>query len=214
MNNETFTARPETTAAFAPSSWSEGGLILFMDNKQYELDLKPQEQWRSIDGYEGMYEVSSLGRVRSLARKDSVGRTLPDKMLALPVNKPGYKLVGLCKNGVPIKKQVGRLVAYAFIPNPLSLPQVNHKSGIKTDDSVTNLEWVTSAENMEHAKRIGLNKNFCETSPCASMSNADVLEIRRRYRPFKVTGAMLAAEFGRSRSYIYQIVSRRVWKRI
>ena len=105
-----------------------------------------KEEWKSIAGYEGLYEVSSLGRVRSL----KFGKT---KVLKPLDNGCGYLYVNLYKNREVKKFKVHRLVAQTFIPNPLGKPQVNHNNEIKTDNRVENLEWMTAKENNNYGTR-------------------------------------------------------------
>ena len=108
------------------------------------------EIWRDIDGYKGLYQVSSWGRVRSTLIVD--GNYIP---LRPEVTKKGYLRVDLYDaNGRRKHKKVHRLVANAFIPNPDGKPQVNHKDGNKKNNSVTNLEWVTDKENKDHRKNV------------------------------------------------------------
>ena len=102
-----------------------------------------QEIWKDIEGFEGRYQVSTWGNVRSMKKK-----------IKPYENDKGYLKVGLCKDGKSHKKRVNRLVAQAFIPNPYNLPQVNHKDGNKKNNSVTNLEWTTDKANREHAARM------------------------------------------------------------
>lgn len=94
------------------------------------------EIWADIPGYNGTYQVSTMGRVR--------GR----KILKFDRTKDGYLLAQLCKDGKVKKHRVNRLVALAFIPNPDGLPQVNHKNENKTDNRVENLEWVSAKQNI------------------------------------------------------------------
>ena len=102
------------------------------------------EIWKEIEGYEGIYEISSWGNIRN--SKGDYIRTYK--------NSKGYVRVDLFKNGTRSHKRVNRLVAEAFIPNPFNLPQVNHKDGNKLNNSYTNLEWVTDEENKAHRNKM------------------------------------------------------------
>lgn len=121
-----------------------------------------QEIWMPFNGYEGFYEVSNYGRVKSLSirvnTKGGVTRLRSGKIKALSKNRAGYMQVCLGKNGTQISKQVHRAVAIQFISNPQKLPEVNHKDGNKSNNYFENLEWVTSSQNQQHAINTGLNK--------------------------------------------------------
>lgn len=112
-------------------------------------------QWRAIQGYEGYYEVSDSGLIRSLDRiipEARFGqRRVRGRMMKLTVNSDGYMVVNLRKNGTTYVTFVHRLVAQAFIPNPHNYPVVNHINGNKQNNEVTNLEWATYTENNIHA---------------------------------------------------------------
>lgn len=117
------------------------------------------EKWLEIEGFEGYYEVSSLGNIRSIDRLvKKRGHLVPQysKYITKTLNYNGYYKVTLCKEGKKFTKRLHRLVALAFIKNPKEKPQVNHKNGIKTDNRVVNLEWVTASENLYHAVKHGL----------------------------------------------------------
>lgn len=106
-----------------------------------------KEEFRWIDGYEGLYKVSNLGRILMVERVDSIGRTLPEIIKSTRKGVGGYTVVTLNKDGHKITKLVHRLVAKAFIPNPENKPQVDHVDGSRNNNVVTNLRWVTNAEN-------------------------------------------------------------------
>lgn len=118
----------------------------------------PKEIWKPIAGYEGLYEVSSSGRVRSLGRYVNHGKHQYWRCgrIRKPYNTDGYISVSLNKDSKCITYQVHRLVAEAFIPNPDHKEQVNHIDGCKTNNNVENLEWVTRSENVIHAIHSGL----------------------------------------------------------
>ena len=123
------------------------------------------ENWKQINGFEGYYEVSNLGRVRSIDRVvvDNVRnceRLLKGKILIQRDNGSGYKGVQFCKEHKLYNKYVHRLVAEAFIPNQDDLPQVNHKDEDKSNNRVDNLEWCTSFYNNEYGTR---KKRWYET---------------------------------------------------
>lgn len=131
-----------------------------------------QEQWKPIQGYEGLYEVSSYGRIKSLPRiikgkgqhyRQHKGRIL--KPITISAKLP-YTRVDLCKEGKYAHTSIHRLVAETFIPNPENKPCVNHKDGIKSNNYIDNLEWCTYSENTRHAFALGLMKGSNAPMPC------------------------------------------------
>ena len=111
------------------------------------------EVWKDIQGYEGMYQVSNLGNVKSF--KDHLGKPR-ERLRSLVTDKLGYKKVDLYKKGDKPKIQlVHRLVAKAFLPNPENKPMVNHKDSNPSNNRVENLEWCTQSENIIHGYREG-----------------------------------------------------------
>jgi hypothetical protein len=119
------------------------------------------ELWKPVLHYEEQYEVSNLGRIRSIERmvvNKSGLRTVPYKILSPFVNEVGYQLVILYNGNKQKAVRVHRLVATAFVPNPDGKREVNHNDGDKLNNAASNLGWMTRKENMEHAYRMGLRK--------------------------------------------------------
>ena len=107
------------------------------------------EIWKDVPEYEGLYQVSNLGRVVSLRK---------NKILTPKKNWDGYFRIQLWRYNQNVYIGIHRLIAEAFIPNPKNKPYINHKNGIKTDNRVENLEWCTQLENIKHAIKMGLKK--------------------------------------------------------
>lgn len=106
------------------------------------------ELWKKVDGWGGRYEVSNLGVIRRSDLPSTSGFRKPQ------IDQHGYQFVNLCLGGFKQRKFIHRLVALAFIPNPLNKPFVNHKDGNPLNNSVDNLEWCTSGENQSHSYRV------------------------------------------------------------
>lgn len=129
------------------------------------------EIWRDAKGFEGAYEVSSLGRVRSRRRViagDNRRRQIEGQAIK-PRQLRGYLRVTLRDNKKGVTRQIHRLVAEAFIPNPHNKPQVNHIDGNKHNNCVDNLEWATAKENTVHAWEHGMCKVTNKTLDCLAL---------------------------------------------
>lgn len=121
------------------------------------------EEWKDIEGYEGKYQISNEGRVKSL----NYNNTKNEKILKCAINRDGYNFVILFRNCTPKIKKVYRLVAEAFIPNDYNKPCIDHINTIKTDDRVENLRWCTYKENMNNE----ITKEKCRKSKLGKPSN-------------------------------------------
>lgn len=139
-----------------------------------------KEIWKDIPEFEGLYQVSNLGRVKSLKRTiiTSNGKkvTYKPKYLSILEHYKGYLYTRIQYKNNQKSFYIHRLVAQAFIPNPNNLPEVNHIDGDKTNNCVENLEWCNDTENKEHAKNnnlLAVGKNCCR-----KMTKEDVINVR------------------------------------
>lgn len=159
------------------------------------------EQWKTVEGYPN-YEVSNLGFVRNNK----------GKFLKLQEGREGYQRVGLSNNGRLKMMLVSRLVAKAFIPNSEELPCVNHINGIKSNNSVLNLEWVTRSENTKHAYRTGLKKGLKGIdNPRAKINEECVKFIRNNTH---LLSEDIEQMFGISQALVSLIRNKKIWKHI
>lgn len=176
------------------------------------------EIWKDIKDYEGYYMVSNLGRVKSLDRvattKRGVVKNTKGKILNLTLKNNGYLSVMFSLKDKRKRFHVHRLVAYAFIENIHSKPFVNHINGIKTDNSVINLEWCTHKENAQHALKHNLTKKG-EESTSSKLTENQVIAIRRLYRlnP-KFNKLKLSKKLGVQDTTIHKIIKNQRWKHI
>ena len=181
------------------------------------------EYWTDIPGYEGYYQISNHGNVKSLDRviKEKTGKTqaLKGRVLKQRINSGGYYSIGLGKNGSKAAFAIHQLVAQAFLDNPDNKPTVNHLNGVKTDNNVSNLEWATYSENLSHAYSTGLrtsvsSKAIGEKNYRRKLKPEQVVEIKRLLVEGNLTHKEIAKKYGVSRSTIGSINSNRYWSHI
>jgi hypothetical protein len=173
-------------------------------------------EWRAIDGYEGRYEVSDQGAVRSLPKTsphNTVGsQVIKGQMLAPWQNGRGYLCVALRSDGKRRKTFfVHRLVAAAFVPNPLGLPCVNHLDHNRANPQAENLEWCTQAQNLAHARRAGrMPQDYRwhgRSTPIASLTPDQVRLVRAAYSAGGISQQKLGDKFGVSKRTIWRVLS-------
>ena len=116
--------------------------------------MTESEVWKDVIGFEGLYKASDKGNVRSVERRDSLGRKCGGRMLNPRYDKDGYLRVTLCKNGKQKTRFIHRLVAGAFVPNPDGYSEINHRDENKVNNYANNLEWCTREHNVNHGTMI------------------------------------------------------------
>lgn len=179
-----------------------------------------KEIWKPVKGYEGIYEVSNMGRLRSLDRRvnSSVGGRFAKGQLITPeVVRHGYLRFSLSKNWKKYRPQAHRLVAEHFVPNPENKPEINHKNGIKDDNRASNLEWVTSSENTRHAIENGWHTNehlTGEKSPVSKLTRKDVIKIKKLLAEGDLNQREISELFPVSSSVISNINTGRAWTHV
>jgi len=136
-----------------------------MEDNQRTIRQNAAEEWKDILGYEGKYQISSFGRIKSLSRirdtkvkegKKSYYTKVPlrERVLTPIIKTTGYVQNTLCKNMTTEIVSTHRVVAEHFIGNPLNKPQINHIDGNSSNNNINNLEWCTQSENMKHSYRV------------------------------------------------------------
>lgn len=174
-------------------------------NPNIEIDYK-NEQWRDIINYEGLYQVSNMGRIMSL-------RENYKRIKRCTVNDANYVCVSLRdKNGKDKVHRVHRLVAEAFLPNLEKKPFVNHKNSIRSDNRVENLEWVSHKENIRHSFDFGYGKALSGVNhACAKLDAKSVRYMRDNFVPGdkKYGINAMARQFGVSGAVVHAIVHKK-----
>ncbi|MFK4871674.1 NUMOD4 domain-containing protein [Novosphingobium sp. ZW T3_23] len=179
--------------------------------------MSKPEEWRPVLGYEGYYEVSSRGRVRSISRTRQARRRngtdftmrMAGRELVVCLNKDGYLQGNMCVDRVRKNFEVHRLVCEAFHGPAPEGHEAAHNDGVRTNCDESNLRWATPAENTADRDKHGTMRRG-EDHPGAKLTIHDV----RRIRSSQQSGPSLARQFGVCRSVITKIRSRKIWKSV
>jgi hypothetical protein len=178
------------------------------------MKTEMSENWKPVVGWEDFYEVSDMGRVRSLDRVAVNSRNRHGRILSPKPRKSGYVYVHFRNPNESQHIPVHRLVAKAFIPNPLNLPQVNHKTpgkAARSDNRASKLEWVTSARNVQHGFEHGRIGPKGSKNGQSILNTKQIIEIRQQYAE-GTSQPTLAAVFNVSNRTISKIVLGQRWK--
>lgn len=174
--------------------------------------------WKNVKGFEGFYQVSNEGDVRSLDRLIDGGgtqnkRKLKGVLLKGGVSNSGYVKFTLTNSGKMKYYSGHRLVALNFIPNPNNYEQVNHIDGDKLNNNVNNLEWCDSFYNMKHAEDLGLVNNKGTNSPNNKYSEAQIIEVKKLLQE-GYSSVKIARMTGVNRTTVYRVRTKKQWKHL
>jgi len=177
-----------------------------------------EENWKDIPGYEGYYQASTLGRVRSINRvtnalskhRNAIKRHYRGSIKKITLKWNGYQQVTLARDGVHKRLLVHRLIALALISNPYNKPEINHIDGNKGNNIVSNIEWVTSSENQIHANNV-LMVQVGENNPNSKFRDS---EVRRIIDEYKVIAnyKILAKRYNVDPATIRKMVLRKTYR--
>lgn len=174
------------------------------------------EEWFDIPNFEGIYQVTRSGKIKKIGKKSKYKDLIyPDKMMKHNTHTNKYKYITFMVDGVKKYYSIHRLLASIFIANPENKPQVNHINGIKDDNRLENLEWVTLSGNMQHAAKNGLLKpKRGESNYGARLCEDDVRSIRRMSDVHGIPITHIAKMYDMGSTIIWMIVKRRKWASI
>lgn len=177
--------------------------------------METKEIFIDIVGFEGYYQISNLGNVKSLKRTIINGgkpTNIRERILKQKTNH-GYKKVCLNKLGIDKQYFIHRLIATAFIPNPENKPCVNHINGIGLDNKIENLEWCTHLENMQHAFKTGLTNNSGENQTNSILKEHQIKEIKDLLKA-GLSQYKIGKMYNVSRGAILGIHLKKTWKHL
>lgn len=196
-------------------------------NKTSELQndveiIVEKEEWKDIEGYEGLYKISNSGKILKLPYtildKESNIRNYKGGSTPTPINSSGYKKCILRKEGIAKNYYLHRLMAIAFIPNPNNYPVINHKDGNKLNCNLSNLEWCTHSDNDKHSLNMGLRSTSAYNKikvgeNSRRFSDEDVCEIFDMFES-GMSKQEISEKFGCYSSVICNIINGKTYKAV
>lgn len=179
------------------------------------IDLEG-EIWKSIPGWEDRYQASSLGRIRSIERTDSMNRKKLSKILKFTLNKnTKYLQISFYVSEGKVKTyRVHRLIALTFIPNLENKPTVNHKNSERTDNKIINLEWASTQEQINHTIFMKRKTDYGENNYHAKITEKDIVKIFELWNSKRHTQKSIGKIFNLSVAHIGDILNGKRWKKV
>lgn len=169
-----------------------------------------EEEWKAIAGYEGIYEVSSLGNVKRIAAY--CGRS---GLLSPDADHCGYLRVRLFRNNQGVRFHVAKLVIEAFVGPKLPGMTINHKSGIKAQNGIDNLEYLTQSDNAKHSYReLGRSRHQGSTHPMHKLNEKQVAKMRIEYAKTPEPLLAISAKYRIGVPTVSMILNRKIWKHV
>ena len=170
-----------------------------------------KEIWKDIKGYEGLYQISNYGNLKSLPKLIFINRYTKIKILSDRIDGNGYKHVLLYKNKKSKSFKIHKLVTDHFIENKNNKKEINHKDGNKLNNYFQNLEWCTHSENIKHSFRIGTSDNKGENHPRNKLTDKIVINIKKLYKTGKYSHKKIALIYNVHRSTISYVLNKKIW---
>ncbi len=187
----------------------------FVEDSPNIIENLPNEIWKDIIGYEELYQISNLGRVKSLNRviiKQSGKRhSVKTKLLSISINSVGYYCANLWKDNKGYSQPIHILLGRHFIDNPNNYPYVLHRDDIKTNIKLDNLYWGTNSDNVKDSINNG-NRGIAENHCSAKLTNEQVKEIRILLNDDKISQVEIALKFNVSKTIIQDIKQNKTYK--